>query len=199
MFDRAGLPLSLGLLLAFMAVAAYTDLRWRMIYNATTYPGMAIALLINAIGSLVEHQGWASQQVQRVAGWIGLWPSVLGWLACGGILVVCFVFFHLRGGDVKLMAMVGAYLGPREGIEVLLWTFVIAAAIAVILLIWRFGAWQLVRQTWLRISRTIRLRDFSQLASPPGSPLKTMLDLAPSALLALILVRFNLLGLLRIL
>lgn len=199
MFDRAGLTLSLGLLLLFVAVSAYTDLRRRMIYNATTYPGMAIALVINAFGSLVEHRGWASEQTQRVVGWIGLWPSVLGWLACGGILVVCFVFFHLRGGDVKLMAMIGAFLGPREGIEVLLWTFVIAAAIAVILLIWRFGAWQLMFQTWMRLSRAIRLRDLSQLASPPGSPLKTMLDLAPSALLALILVRFDLLGPLRIL
>ncbi|MDZ4817797.1 MAG: A24 family peptidase [Planctomycetota bacterium] len=199
MFDRAGVTLSLGLLLFFVALAAYTDLRWRMIFNATTYPGMVIALAINAVGSLIEYQGWASRQVQQAVGWIGLWQSVLGWLACGGILVVCFVFFQLRGGDVKLMAMIGAFLGLREGIEVLLWTFVNAAAIAVILLIWRFGAWQLVRQSWSRVSSAVRLRDMSQLASPPGSPLKTMLDLAPSALVALILVRFDLLGPLRIL
>jgi hypothetical protein len=98
-----------------------------------------------------------------------------------------------------MMAMLGAFLGVREGIEVLLWTFVIAAALAITLLIWRVGAWQMVRQIALRLFSAIRLRDVSQLASPAGSPLKTVLDLAPSALVALILVHFNLLGPLRIL
>jgi len=199
MLDRAGVSVSLGLLLALMGVCAYTDLRWRKIYNAVTYPGILTALLINAAGSLAERLGWASQQTERVIGWIGWWPSILGLLACGGIMLVCYVFFGQGGGDLKMMAMLGAFLGVREGIEVLLWTFVFAAALAITLLIWRVGAWQIVRQTALRLFRAIRLRDVSQLASPAGSPLKTVLDLAPSALVALLLVHFDLLGPLRVL
>ena len=77
-------------------------------------------------------------------------------------------------------------------------TFVIGAAIAVIQLVWRFGAWQLVRQGCYRVVAAVRLRDVSALASTPKSPLKTLLALAPSALIALVLVRFQWLGPLRI-
>lgn len=198
MFDHTGLTISFGLLTLLVAVATYTDLRRGKIYNATTYPGILAALLINAVGSLIDRQSWLDQQGRAIVGWIGLGPSVMGLLACGGILIVCFVFFKLSGGDVKLMAMIGAFLGPREGIEVLLWTFVIGAAIAVILLVWRFGAWQLVRQGCQRVAAAVRLRDVTALASTPKSPLKTMLALAPSALIALVLVRFQWLGPLRI-
>jgi len=199
MLDRAGLNVSLGLLLVLMGVCAYTDLRWRKIYNAVTYPGLLAALLLNAGGSVAEHWGVSSEQTTRVMGWIGWWPSVLGLLACGGIMLVCYVFFGQGGGDLKMMAMLGAFLGVREGIEVLLWTFVIAAALAMILLIWRVGAWQLVRQASLRLVHALRLKDVSQLSSTAGSPLKTVLDLAPSALVALVVVHFDLLGPLRIL
>ena len=197
--DRAAGTVSFGLLLLLVAVVAYTDFRWGKIYNATTYPGILAALLINTIGSFVDWRGWESQGWQRVVGWIGLGQSVLGLLACGGILLICYVFFRLHAGDVKLMAMVGAFLGVNEGIEVLLWTFVIAAAVAVTLLLWRHGAWQLARQAGSRLGAAIRFRDPAQLAAPEGSPLKTMLALAPSSLIALVLVRFQLLGALKIL
>lgn len=194
MFDRAGLSVSSGLLLLLLSATAYTDLRRRRIYNAITYPGIVLALLLNAAGSLAELMGWSSPEIQKAIGWIGLGQSLLGLLACGGILLICFVFFSLRGGDVKLMAMIGAFLGLRVGIEVLLWSFVIGAAIAVVLLIWRYGAWELLRGAGMRLGAAMRLRDLSQLASPADSPLKTMLDLAPSALVAFILVHWQLLG-----
>src|SRR5262245_10367150 len=111
------------LLLAFTLVAAVTDLLWKKIYNWNTYGGMVAALAYYA--------------------WHGRSPladSVIGLLACGGLMVVCFVVFPgIGGGDVKLMAMIGAWLGWERGIEALLWTFVLAAAFAMIGLIWKIG------------------------------------------------------------
>ena len=55
-------------------------------------------------------------------------------------MIVCFVFFPgIGGGDVKLMAMVGALLGTYDGLEALLWTFVLAACFGLIVLVWRVG------------------------------------------------------------
>ena len=36
--------------------------------------------------------------------------------------------FKVGGGDVKLIAMLGAFLGPEQGITAMLWTFVWARA-----------------------------------------------------------------------
>ena len=39
--------ISTGLLLTLVLIASVTDMRSRMIYNWTTYPGIALALAIN--------------------------------------------------------------------------------------------------------------------------------------------------------
>ena len=58
-------------------------------------------------------------------GEIGLADAALGMFVCGGLLLVCYVFFSIGGGDVKLLAMLGAFLGIEQGIEVVLWTLVL--------------------------------------------------------------------------
>ncbi len=47
-------------------------------------------------------------------------------------MLVLFVFFRIGGGDVKLLAMLGAFLGLEQGIETLLWTFVLGGAVGLI-------------------------------------------------------------------
>ncbi|MCE9547527.1 MAG: A24 family peptidase [Planctomycetia bacterium] len=200
--EHAGLSVSTGLLLAFVAMAAITDVRWRMIYNWTTYPGILAALAINAAGRLADSRGWATESTQRAVGWIGISASLLGLLICGFVLLVCVVFFKVGGGDLKLMAMIGAFVGPQEGIEILLWTFVLGAALAVILLIWRVGAGQLVARSWSRLSTAVRLRSWSTLVrtsrEASSEDLQTKLYLAAPALVAVMVVRFQLLGSLKL-
>ena len=118
-----------SLLLAFTLAAAVTDLLWNKIYNWNTYGGIA-----DGVG-LCQRAGTAASRrddAMAVAGG--------DLLACGGLMVVCFVVFPgIGGGDVKLMAMLGAWLGWEKGIEALLWTFVLAACFALIGLIWKIG------------------------------------------------------------
>jgi prepilin peptidase CpaA len=108
-------------------------------------------------------------------------------------MVVLFVFFQIGGGDVKLLAMLGAFLGLEEGIETLLWTFVLGGALGVIVLIWRVGLWTLLAHTFRHVWSTLRLGFLSRLTEEERRELQMPLFLASTALPALAIVRFDLL------
>ena len=140
------------LLLVLMAVVAWTDIARHKIYNWTTYPCMLAEMALNGLGDLLVWCKFAAAEQLAPWGWIGFGPSLFGFLLCGCLLLTCFVFFHIGAGDVKLMAMMGAFLGPQEGLEALLWTFILGGCLGAILLIWRVGAWRPCR--WLNTWRT---------------------------------------------
>jgi len=176
------------LCLAFVIAASVTDIRSRKIYNATTYPGLLAALVWNVIGSLWAWQRSSDGSLEEMTGWVGISESLLGFLACGGLMLVCFVFFGVGGGDVKLLAMVGAFLGVQQGIETLLWTFVLGACLGVIVLIWRIGAFKLLRLAGQQFLAVIRLG--TALSSEARSELKSELFLAPCAAAGVVIVRW---------
>jgi len=162
-------------MLLLTAVAAVTDIRRQQILNWTTYPGIVAGLVLNGL----------------TGGWPGAEDSFWGLLVCGGIMLVCFVFFpDLGGGDVKLLAMLGAGLGRDDGILAMLWTFVIGFAAGLAILVWKFGIIQLVRRTVQAFRETLVLR--GRIApQEPDSPVRRWLFLAPAALAAVIIVRWQ--------
>src|SRR5262245_13545627 len=108
-------------LLAIVAVATVTDLRSRRIPNGLSLGGAALALVVST----------------TLYGAAGFWMAVLGWLICFG----CFMPFYLGGGmaagDVKLMAMVGAFLGPIDGLVACACTLVAGSALASLVIVAR--------------------------------------------------------------
>ncbi len=68
-----------------------------------------------------------------------LWEAVLGALAGGGVLLLLAVVSRgaFGGGDIKLMAMLGAALGWKGALVVLAFSQVAAALVALGLLIAR--------------------------------------------------------------
>lgn len=184
--------LAAALMIALVAVAAVTDLRRRRIYNATTYPGVVAALLGNVVGESVVRLSWVDADVCRRLGWIGFWPSLAGLLLCGGVLIVCFVFFRIGGGDVKLIAMIGAFLGPERGLEAMLWTFVLGASSALAILVWRLGPAALVRHALGQLAWAARLGRHAPVAREVQAQLGLPLFLAPNALAATLIVQFSL-------
>src|SRR4029079_6283305 len=108
------MPVSIStvLLLALATIVAATDLFTHKIYNWTTYTGIVLALTVNWL-----ERGWEGPG--------GLEDSLKGFALCGGLMLAAYVLFNLGGGDVKLLAMVGAFLGVEQGLEALLWTFVL--------------------------------------------------------------------------
>jgi prepilin peptidase CpaA len=182
--------IAIVLLFALVAVATATDLARHKIYNWTTYPGILIALGLNAAGDLVAWCGGPEESLAGIFGWIGLAECFAGFLACGFAMIVCFVFFHVGGGDVKLMAMLGAFLGMYRGIEALLWTFVLGGACGLIVLVWRVGLWTLLVRIVRQIVWSLRLGGFSPLGADERRQLQPPLFLAPSALAALVVMRW---------
>lgn len=177
------------LLLGLLVVATVTDVRRHTIHNWTTYTGILSALGVNAAGEgLVAWTSAEPEWLARTLGYIGLSESVFGFLLCGFVMVACFVFFSIGGGDVKLIAMLGAFLGPVDGLEAMLWTFVLGGAMGLVVLIWRVGAVTLLVRAVRQVIWTLRLRSWSPLTEEERAQLQTRLFLAPSALTAIILV-----------
>ena len=143
--------LSTVVLLGLTSIAAVTDLLWGKIFNWNTYGGVLAALVLSAAGSVwLAVSGTAPVQA-RWWHWVYwqqsplFWDSVSGLFLCGGLILACFLLFPgVSGGDVKLMAMVGALLGVNNSLEAFLWTFALAACFGLIFLVWRIGPWTTV-------------------------------------------------------
>ena len=96
-FDPFGFDdLARGLILVTVAIAAVTDVRRRRIYNALTFPAIAVGLDVNGAADGVN----------------GLLRALAG-AGHGIALFVLPVAFLGRGaGDLKLLAAIGALGGP---------------------------------------------------------------------------------------
>jgi prepilin peptidase CpaA len=170
------------LLAVFVVTAAVTDLVWHKVYNWTTYPGIAAGLIVNLF-----EKGWEAQG--------GLEDSLKGFALCGLVMLVAYVFFSVGGGDVKLLAMMGAFLGVEAGLEALLWTFVLGGVAGLALLIWRVGAVRLIVATFRHLVWSLRLARWQPLSPEERQSLQPPLYLAPAAVAAVVIVRFQLVSL----
>ncbi len=143
------------LLLGLVLTATGTDLARHKIYNWTTYSGILAAWALSAAGSLMLAAGCVEEPRLRAFGWISLPESLLGLLACGLVMLVCFAMFQVGGGDVKLIAMLGAFLGPEQGITAMLWTFLWGACAGLSILIWRVGPLRTVGLAFRRVAAAL--------------------------------------------
>jgi prepilin peptidase CpaA len=117
------------LLIAVTLVAATTDVRRGVVPNALTIPAFVAALALTFAGDGVR--GFAMTLL--VAG---------GVVAAGTVAHACGV---LGGGDVKLLAFVGAAMAPLAFVETLFWIAVWSVVFAIVLLGWRRRLVPLVR------------------------------------------------------
>ena len=183
--------LTTTLMFVLLSVAVWTDMREHKIYNWTTYMGMASAIVIATLNTYCSE----SKLMQQLLGWNGsavnLEDAALGLFVCGGVVLACYVFFSIGGGDVKLLAMLGAFLGLDAGIKAMLWTFILGGAMALVIILWTTDFRKLSRRFVTRVRSIILLQSLDR-GDDTDSVAARPLYLAPSALLATILVRFEL-------
>ena len=111
-------------LLALLAAATAIDVRTRRIPNALVAGGMLMGLAIHAIapsGEGLYASPWGS---------IGVVQSLLGLGAGLAVFLPLYVLRALGAGDVKLLAMVGAWLGPQLLLGAALLTLLAGGAMA---------------------------------------------------------------------
>ena len=128
--------------LLLLVLCAYWDIRYRRIPNWATLPGTALGLGLNGL----------------FLGWQGLKVSGLGLLVGFGALLVLFVLGWMGGGDVKLMAAVGALKGYPFVVSALFYSLIVAVVIGVALLIWNRKTLRTFKQLFFVIgSRVTKL------------------------------------------
>ena len=123
----------LSALVILLGMAAWQDIKQHRISNRIVFVGVILGFMFN--GLIPQGQGFNSPA-----------PGGLGWLAAltglgmGMALLLPFYWLRAMGaGDVKLMGMVGAFLGPGQVLGALLGTFLIGGVMALVIAL-RAGA-----------------------------------------------------------
>ena len=111
-------------LLVILALATLLDWREQRIPNVLTFGSAIFALVLHT----------------TLDGASGAWFAVGGWVAG----LICFLPFYARGGmaagDVKLMAAVGAFVGPMAGLVACMLSLVAGGIIALMTLALVWGS-----------------------------------------------------------
>jgi len=133
---------SLGVLAAVLVVAAVCDLARGKVFNWLTYPAAVVGLALGA-----------AQGAAGGGAWDGFLDHVLGLGFGFGILFIPYLLGGMGGGDVKLMGVVGAFLGWEStgALYAVFYSFLVAAAVGVILMIWRGETRRVLRRLWLAV------------------------------------------------
>jgi prepilin peptidase CpaA len=117
------LNLRTGVLMILLLAAAISDIKTGRIPNCLVFGGALYGLVYNIFFPV--HPGY-----------IGV-LFALGGLALGlSALLPLYLFRVMGAGDVKLMAMVGAFLGTSATVAAVLATLIVGGVLAVALALW---------------------------------------------------------------
>jgi prepilin peptidase CpaA len=115
--------------------AGVLDWRFRRIPNWLTMSGFAAGVMVNTI----------------LYRWPGLKAALLGTLVGLGLLLPFVLLRSLGAGDWKLAGALGACLGPRQLLSVLVGTILVAGVMALAVVIWKGR----LKQTLLNIAHLV--------------------------------------------
>ena len=142
-FVSYGLQWKTAVLLVFFSaliVLVFIDLNHRLLPDVITLPGVALGIALSLLVGIEDDVGTALLQLAGLPDsggrWVWLVSSLLGAFVCSGFLgLVGAVYFKLKkveglgGGDLKLMGMVGAFLGVKLGLMTIMLGSVLGALI----------------------------------------------------------------------
>ena len=111
----------IAVLMTCVTLASVSDLRTRRIPNWLTFPGTVAGLGLN----------WITGGLEGLLA--GFWGLTVGFF----LLFFFYLLGGMGGGDVKLLALVGSFLGPRLAFYAFVWMALSGGVLAVGSLIYR--------------------------------------------------------------
>lgn len=123
-----------------LIVVTFIDLKHRIIPDEITIPGLILGLIVSFCYPGLHGKAFRILPIFGSA----LWASVLGVIVGGGVIYLTgiagnFIFKKesMGGGDVKLLAMVGAFLGWKLALFTLFSACIFGSVVGLPLRIWR--------------------------------------------------------------
>ena len=108
------------MMFAFVAVCLITDLAERKIYNSVVLCGLVVAMGIHVV-----EQGF----------YLGFTYTISGFFTGIFLLLIPFVMGGLGAGDVKMLAMIGAFLGHGLVLPVMLASALVGGVFALVVML----------------------------------------------------------------
>lgn len=176
------------ILFLILAISVMTDLSRRIIPNRTILTGLVLALAFQ----MIEPQGHGPLSVQ--GGSVGVSAMSAGIAVGLATLLPLYVLRAIGAGDVKLMMVVGAFLGPMQTFGVVVLTFAAGGVLALGIALWQRSFQQLAANLrFMLTTSAIRAAGgesprFEPLAQTAGR-MPYAVAIAAGTLLQLILVR----------
>lgn len=140
--------------MVFAIGGAVSDVRSSRIPNSLTCSGMALG---------IAAQTWAH-------GYRGLYQGLSGLLTGGGVFFLFYLMHTMGGGDVKLMAAIGAWLGVKLTIIATLASAIAGGVLAVAYMVLYRRVWRTVRNigklVWFHVTSGIRPHPELNLEDP---------------------------------
>lgn len=129
-------------LLAILLVAVVADLRTRRIPNKLILVGLSTALAFHLFGLSRETISTAIGPLAGVS-------IVLQGVGVGFIgMLPLYLLRAMGAGDVKLMMVVGAFLGPQQSVGAIVLTFAAGGVLALIMALWQ--------RSFMRLAQNVR-------------------------------------------
>ena len=122
--------------------AGITDWRSRRIPNWLTVSGLVAGIAVNTL----------------LFRWSGLKSALLGAALGLGLLLPFVLLRALGAGDWKLAGALGACVGPRELVAILMGTILVAGIMALIVVIWKRRLWQTLRNIGHMLAAFVHVR-----------------------------------------
>jgi prepilin peptidase CpaA len=124
-------------LLAILVAASYLDVRYMVVPKWLTVPALVIGILVNvARAGALGAQGKEAWMLGANGPWIGAADGLLFALAGFGLGFVLFLVLWILGacggGDVKLFAALGAWVGPSRVISILVLVLVVLVMLVIL-------------------------------------------------------------------
>lgn len=113
--------INIVILVCFVIIAAYFDLKERKIPNKITFPAMI----------------WGIVFLTVISGLKGLQTGIVGCLFGFAVFFIPFAMGFMGGGDVKMMAAIGSMLGWHQSALVVVYTAITGGIIVIVMAIYK--------------------------------------------------------------